>query len=122
MMNARVKKIWIEALESGKYEQGQGTLREEDSFCCLGVLCDLYHDEVDDEDWCYVEDDQWNPEGYFTFLDNSDVLPQAVMDWAGMDSANPIVNVGIDNADTLADVNDNGMAFQDIAQIIRKEF
>lgn len=32
---------WLEALESGKYEQGHGQLKERGRFCCLGVLCEL---------------------------------------------------------------------------------
>lgn len=45
-LNKTVKKLWLEALESGEYEKGQRALlghRDgEDHFCCLGVLCDLY--------------------------------------------------------------------------------
>ena len=40
-MDADLKAKWLEALRSGKYEQTQGTLRDGDAFCCLGVLCDL---------------------------------------------------------------------------------
>jgi hypothetical protein len=29
---------WIEALRSGKYEQGSGALERNEKFCCLGVL------------------------------------------------------------------------------------
>lgn len=33
---------WIKALRSGKYKQGKYKLRShENTFCCLGVLCDL---------------------------------------------------------------------------------
>ena len=37
---------WIEALESGKYRQGTGHLRQvmndnAPSYCCLGVLCEI---------------------------------------------------------------------------------
>ena len=32
---------WVEALRSGKYEQGNKFLRLGDRYCCLGVLCDL---------------------------------------------------------------------------------
>jgi hypothetical protein len=41
-MNALAKK-WVEALRSGKYEQGKNKLRSNDGkqFCCLGVLCQL---------------------------------------------------------------------------------
>ena len=42
-MNAEIKARWIEALRSGKYQQGIGYLRSKnDRFCCLGVLCDTY--------------------------------------------------------------------------------
>ena len=42
-MNKRIKKIWLKALRSGKYEQGAGTLKQIDQegrprYCCLGVL------------------------------------------------------------------------------------
>ena len=37
---ANVKK-WTDALRSGEYKQGQGQLREADTYCCLGVLCDV---------------------------------------------------------------------------------
>ena len=32
---------WIEALESGKYPKTQGMLRNDDGYCCLGVVCDV---------------------------------------------------------------------------------
>lgn len=32
---------WIDALRSGDYEQGIGTIRGTDVHCCLGVLCDI---------------------------------------------------------------------------------
>lgn len=41
-MNAELKAKWVEALRSGKYKQGRGTLRRKNgTFCCLGVLCDV---------------------------------------------------------------------------------
>ncbi len=36
-----VKKKWLKALRSRKYQQGVGWLRDEkNQFCCIGVLCD----------------------------------------------------------------------------------
>lgn len=48
------KKKWIEALESGDYEQTVGTLKGEDidgnvGFCCLGVYCDLIGKDMGEE-------------------------------------------------------------------------
>ncbi len=40
-MDAQLKTKWVEALRSGKYAQGKGSLRHQDQFCCLGVLCDV---------------------------------------------------------------------------------
>ena len=44
-MNQEVKKIWVEALRSGKYQQGRGKLKRSDdlkpTYCCLGVLCEV---------------------------------------------------------------------------------
>lgn len=43
---------WVDALRSGEYDQHQHALRDENSFCCLGVLCDL-QDDGEWEDWKY---------------------------------------------------------------------
>lgn len=41
-MNAEIKGKWVEALRSGKYQQGQGKLCTRDcKYCCLGVLCEV---------------------------------------------------------------------------------
>lgn len=37
-MDAKVKSKWVEALRSGKYQQGRGALAlDEDHLCCIGV-------------------------------------------------------------------------------------
>src|SRR6201999_3937912 len=49
-MDPEKKRIWIEALRSGKYKQGQTWLkntREENRLCCLGV----YADAVEHVEW-----------------------------------------------------------------------
>lgn len=40
-MDAALKAKWVEALRSGDYRQGEGQLHnnDNDTFCCLGVLC-----------------------------------------------------------------------------------
>jgi hypothetical protein len=41
-MKKKIAMDWVKALRSGKYEQGQGTLKTEDGkFCCLGVLREI---------------------------------------------------------------------------------
>jgi len=38
-MKKTIKKKWVKALLSDKYEQTIETLCDGDSYCCLGVLC-----------------------------------------------------------------------------------
>ena len=59
-MTPEFKALWIEALRSGKYEQGRGALRMGDKFCCLGVACDL----IDQGAWDGVGMPGWNGCGY----------------------------------------------------------
>lgn len=40
-MNSNLKTLWVSALRSGKYKQGDCYLQREDSYCCLGVLCEV---------------------------------------------------------------------------------
>ena len=42
-----LKDKWLEALRSGEYSQTTETLKDENGFCCLGVLCDV----IDPDGW-----------------------------------------------------------------------
>lgn len=46
-MNQTVKKKWVEALRSDRYDQTRGYLKYGSCFCVLGVLCDI----VDPNGW-----------------------------------------------------------------------
>jgi hypothetical protein len=41
-MKAETKSQWVAALRSGQYKQGHHRLRMGDTYCCLGVFCDLF--------------------------------------------------------------------------------
>lgn len=57
---------WIAALRSGKYTQTFGKLRQDDSFCAIGVLYDVYKNMHPGK--YYWEP---GPEGSFRFLNLS---------------------------------------------------
>ncbi len=40
-MEEKYKRPWIEALRSGKYQQGRRTLCWDNMYCCLGVLAEI---------------------------------------------------------------------------------
>ena len=112
-MNEQVKQKWLSALRSGDYQQTQLKLHTEDGFCCLGVLCDLYGKEHNVE-WDLVEDEDHN---YYMFQNQPASLPLSVMEWAGTGRHNPYIG---SQSFTLAEFNDNGYAFNEIADLIEE--
>ena len=95
-MNNLIKHKWIDALRSGKYKQGKYYLKTiNDEYCCLGVLTQLYVDEHPNT----------------SFIEN--YLPLEVVEWANLKEINPIIN-----GDFLANLNDNGKTFDQIASLI----
>ena len=100
-MYKQLKTKWIEALISGEYAQGVGHYvtagKKYDSFCCLGVLCD-------------IQDAVWDMNGYNNACDiGGETL-------VGND---PVPN-GPDLPDQwrLATMNDRGVSFEKIAKYI----
>jgi len=125
-MNADIKVRWTAALRSGEYPQGKEYLRTDEGFCCLGVLCDLAVKAG------VIEYEKGPFRHYYDGV--TSVLPQTVMDWAGLHEDNPAVSTdslpeGVtwgadldDQVDTglpaLANMNDGGTTFSVIADII----
>lgn len=102
-MDETVKKQWIEALRSGKYEQGTAYLRKNDRHCCLGVLCDISGLGEWKEDGL-LGGDAYVTNSYAT----SKALPPAVMEWAGLLTANPYIGKVLQHGrvGSLAEYND----------------
>lgn len=110
-MKEAIKKRWLEALNSGEYNQTTGRLKRESGFCCLGVLCDLYSKEKNEEWYAYSD-------YHFEFLGSPTLLPLAVRRWAGIEEGNP--SVSYKRPTSLAQLNDRGKTFKQIAKVIKK--
>lgn len=123
-MNDNVKK-WVAALRSGEYKQGVRrlhTTNSEDKFCCLGVACDLYQKEVGGliVEVMGVQEDRQRPVAYDN---NIGSLPPRVQNWLGIKGSygDPYSGV-IVNEDSLSGLNDKGMSFDEIADVIEQEY
>jgi hypothetical protein len=101
-MRKSLKDRWLDALKSGEYEQGTGSLMFEDDsygsrYCCLGVLLDI--------EKCLEENpkERWHTEG--------------------MPTEKFLKGVELDShcADVLASVNDDSNDFDDVIQMIEQE-
>lgn len=131
-MNTEVKEKWIAALRSGKYEQGSEKLRSVTGYCCLGVLCDLYSQEQNQE-WEFrgaFEEENTQPMDYWYFDGQGEFLPETVREWAGLSIASPKVKVNVTGEDDeddwfynneIANLNDSGYTFNALADLIEEQ-
>lgn len=144
-MNPEIKALWLEALRSGEYEQGEGWLKQmpDDGpaeYCCLGVLCDLAEKAGIVESREELSGDDTPVARYFGRLvteygySEVTVLPKAVADWADLKVEHPDVLDYTDmlgsnscgdfgeGSNSLVSLNDNGVPFDEIANIIEQQF
>lgn len=119
---------WTAALRSGEYHQGKHMLRKSnDSFCCLGVLCEVMglkkiHNGYKYGDY-YLEGsltpvrDLSSPPAY----EEPSSLPATVL---GLDAITKISNYPIDitlmNMNDSGGENNDGAAFVEIADALDK--
>lgn len=101
------RREWVDALRSGQFKQTKGKLKARNgAMCCLGVLaqvagCEFYYDASEDG---YGADNLW---GY---------APRKAMEFVGLTKRD-----GDFLDDNLADRNDEGASFAQIATIIESE-
>ncbi len=122
-MNAEIKQLWNTALISGEYPQGcnalKNTYEKRDNFCVFGVLCDLYQKSHPESKWEY---DTLRNSWFFNdgVERRNGVSTDLVNEWAGLDNCVPIVSHnGV--KDGLTTLNDRGVPFVEIAQIIEEQ-
>jgi hypothetical protein len=94
-LKEKIKTLWTEALRSGEYDQGSGSLKAADwavgctqhdppmtpKFCCLGVLTDLYRKDKD-VSWAEAVRYARDPSEY-DHTNASSYMPECVASWAG---------------------------------------
>lgn len=107
-MNQEIKNRWVAWLRANVDKQTRGRLNRIATidpkntpvgFCCLGGLCELAVADGVITSWSHLE----HGDSLLTY-GNSDgswsdaVLPQSVVDWAGLEEDDPEVNVPGDDA------------------------
>ena len=110
-MHKEPKQKWIDALNSGDYEQGKYYLcskvgSDTTEWCCLGVLTDLYQQETNNKLLSFVD----NTVGAVVYGDSSTHISNEVLEWSGLT---------IEQACVCTKLNDGyNMSFSDIADVI----
>lgn len=121
-MKREIRDKWVAALRSGEYKQGTSVLRRShpggDTFCCLGVLCDLAEKEgiISSE----IKVDAFGEPMYYYGAYDA-FLPGPVRVWSGVGEApSPFAD---SEHNTLVYLNDEaGYNFNEIADVIEASF
>lgn len=126
-MRTKIKARWLAALRSGKFKQGRYRLRRGDTYCCLGVLCEVVHKDVGGWWWARPRENETSvwPRTQKTYVFKtkagpltSVLLPASVADYAGLDPDQ--LGVSILPHLFLTDMNDQGSNFTEIAASIER--
>jgi hypothetical protein len=110
MMIKKMKARWVAALRSGDYKQAPSSLRNRGGYCCLGVFCDLH------------DSSQWRRMSLTTYS-----LYEYNIDDGHPTRAYPPPSVRrkyrltVKAQAKLADMNDMGKSFNEIADYIENE-
>lgn len=114
-LKPEVKEKWVAALRSGEYKQGQGKLRPStEEYCCLGVLCDIYSKET--------KTGLWNRDEFFVNDSSAtDLPPKDVDKWAYINLEEDKTFLYETSKGYLPELNDDGLSFTDIADLIEQE-
>jgi hypothetical protein len=120
-MKPELKARWTAALRSGEYNQTTGWFRTEDGFCCLGVACEVFGDEIGlkSEPVDYMSKNHW------VYGNRSDNLPLKMVNLLEIDETgrlNKAVQFEGEECTTLQCLNDAGMPFAQIADVIEEQF
>lgn len=130
-MKPDTKQLWITALRSGNFPQGKNVLAYKlpdgvTYYCCMGVFCEILP---------YVERTDSNERSFsnIAYVATGDeetvitVLPWTVVDTEKLDANNPVIEyTGRDRHGytseriSLAELNDSGFTFNQIADLIER--
>lgn len=100
---------WVEALRSGKYNQAPYSLKTDEGYCCLGVLCET---TTEHHNWRFHENKLRDSHDLHDFA--MEILPESLRESFGITS---------NEQDDFTTMNDDmGMSFVQIADYIQAKF
>ena len=124
-MKPELKARWIAALRSGKFKQGRNFLARNNEFCCLGVACEVFKDDIQLK---VTETKDLDLRNHYKMYEGSKyALPTRLMEYlelsgSGAEFPSPI-KVGIHKVASPIGLNDTlGFTFAQIADIIEEQF
>ena len=120
-MDEKVKILWVKALKSGEFKQIKTRLHDGEGFCALGVLAAL----AMNEGICTYSPKKEAFDGRW------ETLSYNIMKWANIaqfddeflePGAGKIKFIYKGKETSITDLNDNGLSFEEIADVIEKHW
>lgn len=113
MVNKANMLLWVRALQSDRFAQGKGALKMtrmgSTTYCCLGVACEIARENG------VILRERTDELGSIWFDERHGVLPKTVLEWLGLDAANPFITESLD-AVSANDDEPGNMSFREIGQ------
>ena len=98
------REAWAQALESGEYTQAKGALRRGDSYCALGVGCDVFVKANPGKmPW-------QDSEGIWRIAGRGLTMPEVIARWFGVSRT---------RRQSISDSNDSGVPLAEITPLVR---
>ena len=126
-MNKEVLDLWLTALRSGEYKQCYGRLRIGDTYCVLGVLCDVHQKNTGEGEWYFSPSAYFVPKYNYRSQDgcfeSTSFLIKPVLEWAELnfeDYAGPCIPEDSDNS--LSIHSDSPKSFTELADLLEERF
>ena len=115
-----VQRQWVEALRSGNYQQGKIKLRKNDSYCCLGVGCEMFLGDGTAKE-PYVSRDDAEVYVVYAWEGSTASAPKRLVEILKLKTAlgeTQLHSFDYDEPDSLSSMNDHGKTFAEIADAI----
>lgn len=107
---------WLAALRSGDYRQTKGCLFDDQGYCCLGVACDVFHQDTGQGEWELTDAFILRGESQETYP------PAEVMEYFGIATYSPTVLFSSSAKKEVAALNDEGYSFEKIANLLEATY
>lgn len=122
-MKKKIMKKWVKALKSGEYRQNYGGLCDTNSFCCLGVLTELFIQEKHKTKLGKYKYG-WEGSNYrlLAYKGEDSILHEDILKWSGIKTSDGMYYDDNKYKSTLAIKNDACHSFNEIASIIEKHY
>ena len=120
-MKTKERDEWVEALRTGGFDQSKHVLQDNHGFCCLGVACEIFKEDLN----LKVEKVVFREGGFEVYYDyQGQVMPQKLADFLGLTTREGLFTElrmeGAQPGDTLTSLNDSGATFTQIADILEE--